>query len=158
MKTDKRIPGRMLEMMLFLSLLPVMAGCRQEMTMPPVLVSEPVCLLSSACGNFNYAGVSFECHNTGSQKIVSMEVSFIVFTDEKGGNPFYGSNVLNASIGLNLAPASSAVCEISLDSRLAEIPETAFVIDCFYITKLTWEDGSEWADPYGLYYMGSVPS
>lgn len=158
MKTDKRLQNRILEVILWLGLLPLTAGCRQEITMPPVLVSEPVCLLSSAGGNFRYAGVSFEVCNTGTQKIVSMEVSFVVFKDEKGGNPFYGSNVLNAVISLDLAPSSSAPLEVSLDPRLAVIPETPFVIDCFYVTKITWDDGSEWTDPYGLYYAGSIPS
>lgn len=131
-------------------------GCRYEVSQPPVLVAQPVGLLSSAEGNFQYAGLSFRCCNTGSRRISSLCVSFIVYTDETGGNPFFGSNVIHAEVAVDLQPDESATCEISLDDKLTGIPETPFVIECFYVTKVTFADESEWTDPYGFFYAGSL--
>lgn len=131
-------------------------ACRHEVPLPPVLVSQPVGLLSSAEGNFQYAGLSFQCCNTGNRRISSLCVSFIVYTDETGGNPFFGSNVINAEVVADLLPGTSAQCEISLDDKLTCIPETPFVIECFYVTKVTFADDSEWSDPYGFFYAGSL--
>lgn len=138
------------------SLSSFMSFFHQEVTVPPVIVSTPVCLLSSSEGNFRHAGISFECHNTDSRAICSMEVSFIVYTDESGGNPFYGSNVISALVTADILPDASVTCEISLDSKLARIPDEPFCIDYFYVTKVVFADDSAWADPYGFYYAGSL--
>lgn len=139
-----------------LCLLFILFSCRQDADVPPVLVSDPVCMLTSATGSFQHAGLSFECHNTGSRQISTIDVSFVVFRDETGGNPFYGSNVVSARIAADLAPGTSAVYEVSLDSRLARIPAVPFVIDCFYVTEITFADGSDWSDPLGIFHAGSL--
>lgn len=138
-------------------LLPVTA-CRQDLDLPPVIVSRATCEFSSLDGGFRHAGVSFRCRNTGTRQIVSLEVSFIVYADESGGNPLYGSNVVTAKIDAALQPDQLELFEISLDDRLAYLPDKPFVIDCFYVRKVTFDDGSEWNDAYGLYYAGSLPS
>lgn len=132
------------------------AGCRQTVDMPPVIVSEPVCLLSSKSNTFRMAGVSFKCHNADSRQVETLEVSFLVFTDSSGGNPLYGSNVVTASVDAPLVPGETGTFEISLDQRLARIPSEPFFIDCFYIEKVVFSDGSQWSDPLGMYYAGSL--
>lgn len=133
------------------------SGCRQNADMPPVIVSKPVCLLESVHDTFSYAGISFECHNTGSRQLSSIEVVFHVFSDASGGNPFYGSNVVKAEVPAVLQPGGTGTFEISLDGRLAFIPSEPFIIDCFYVSRAVFADGSEWSDPAGFYYAGSLP-
>lgn len=161
MKTDSALfcPGRRV----LCRLLPVyaavllLAGCRQTLDVPPVIVSKPVCLLSSVYDSFSYAGVSFECHNTADRQLVSLSVSFHVFSDASGGNPFYGSNAVTADVSAVIPAGGTATFEISLDDRLAFIPSEPFFIDCFYVSRATFADGSSWSDPAGLYYAGSLP-
>lgn len=131
------------------------AGCRQSVDMPPVIVSKAACLLSSQNNVFELAGVSFRCYNADTRQIATLEVSFLVFTDESGGNPLYGSNVVTASVDAPLAPGETGVFEVSLDQRLALIPTKPFYIDCFFVKKAVFADGSEWSDPLGTYYWGS---
>lgn len=147
----------------------VISGCRQEPVMsavmnffhqeaecPPVIVSDPAGQLPSAVSSFQFAGMTFVCNNTSAKRIRSLEVSFIAYTSKAGGNPFYGSNVITALVTADIPSDSSATCEISLDEHLACIPGKPLFIDCFHVTKVAFEDGSEWTDPYGFYYMGSL--
>lgn len=161
MKTDNAFPGAglraFISVLLLSATLLILAGCRQTMELPPVIVSKPVCLLVSAHDTFSHAGVSFKCSNTGNRSLSSLEVSFLVFTDAAGGNPLYGSNVVRAEVAAALAAGETSSFEISLDDRLACIPVTPFLIDGFYIRKAVFADGSEWRDPLGMYYAGSLP-
>lgn len=154
MKTDNLL-FILMETFLFL-LLFFTTSCRQALDEPPVIVSKPACLLTSTHGTFSHAGVSFRCHNTGCRKISSLEVTFSVFTDEKGGNPFYGSNVITAAVHADLSAGASGTFEVSLDENLAFIPDKPFLIDFFYVRKVIFEDGSQWSDLLGMYYAGST--
>lgn len=156
MKTEHPLSGAF--KMLLLTVLLTVSSCRQELDMPPVVVSRATCILTSAGGGFEHAGVSFKCRNTGSRQTVSLEVSFIVYTAATGGNPLYGSNVVTAEVAAALQPGEADTFEISLDDRLAYLPDRPFVIDYFYVRKVTFDDGSEWSDMYGLYHAGSLPS
>ncbi|MBQ0167652.1 MAG: hypothetical protein KBT02_11155 [Treponema sp.] len=163
MKTETvKFPGKRKEYiklgMYMLVVVFSMVSCRQMLDSPPVVVSQPVCLLSSEHDTFQFAGISFECCNIGSKTVSSMEVSFLVFISEDGGNPFFGSNVVTSDVSMNLASGVSGLFEISLDSGLAFIPSEPFFIDCFYVRKVHFSDGSEWADPLGIYYAGSMLS
>ena len=149
-------PGKRMLLLFSVMLMLLSAGCRQTADMPPVIVSQADCLLSSQNNTFKLAGVSFKCHNTGDKQISRLEVSFLVFTDASGGNPLYDSNVVTAAVDASLAPGESGTFEISLDGRLACIPAEPFFIDGFYVRKVVFADGSDWSDPYGMYYAGSL--
>lgn len=154
MKTEHRFPGLLKVFLPAVLLLAV--SCRQSLDMPPVVVSKASCVLTSQSGSFEHAGVTFRCRNTGDRQMVSLEVSFIVFSDASGGNPLYGSNVVTAEVAAVLQPGQTGTFEISLDDQLAYLPDRPFVIDYFYVRKVTFDDGTVWTDMYGLYHAGST--
>ena len=43
--------------------------------------------------------------------------------------------------------------EFSLDDYISEMPDEAYQIDFLYVSKIEYDDGGVWEDPYGVHAM-----
>ena len=53
----------------------------------------------------------------------------------------------------NVAPRTAVRAEFSLDDLISEMPDEACQIDFLYVSKIEYDDGGVWEDPYGVHAM-----
>ena len=53
----------------------------------------------------------------------------------------------------NVAPRTAVRTEFSLDDLISEMPDEACQIDFLYVSKIEYDDGGVWEDPYGVHAM-----
>nr|WP_180485113.1 hypothetical protein [Treponema socranskii] len=51
----------------------------------------------------------------------------------------------------NIAPRTAVRAEFGLDDYISEVPDEAYQIDFLYVSKIEYDDGGVWEDPYGVY-------
>ncbi|GHV88641.1 hypothetical protein AGMMS50267_10010 [Spirochaetia bacterium] len=122
---------------------------------PPYVVSKPVCLIEAKPGYFNFAGIEFDFFNASEKAITNIYLSFMVYDADTKKNPFIGSNVIKMSFDGVIKQQEQKKFFISLDNYSFTIPAKPYLIDFFCVTKIIYEDTSQWEDPSGVYYTNS---
>ena len=75
----------------------------------------------------------------------------MIYDAETKKNPFIGSNLIKAVSNETIESGESKELIIPLDKYVYRIPEKPYLIDHFFIRKLTFSDGSVWEDKTGAY-------
>ncbi len=118
----------------------------------PYIISELHVELGENEGIHRYAGTYFELYNDSEKEMSNMTLSFLLY-DQDGNTPFLGSNKVIAELNTPVPAMTSLDCIVSLDSFIATVPEEEYQVDYFYLSKITYADGSSWTDPFGMYAL-----
>ena len=131
----------------------IFVNCTLENSKIPFIISELKLSNISENGEFLYGGVKFDLYNKHNLAITHFKVRFYVFENETGGNPFYGSNLIEASFEGTIMPKEKKNFEISLDEKILYPQKEPYFVDYFYISEILYEDNSLWKDKYGFFYV-----
>ncbi|MCL2881130.1 MAG: hypothetical protein FWF29_12875 [Treponema sp.] len=134
-----------------------MSGCDYLATIPPpYVITNPVFETAGRAYVFTYAGLSFDFLNNSSKTVNQITVSFMLFDAKTQSNPFMGSNVFEISRRDYILPNETREILISLDQYIYTAPSDPYLVDYFYISEITYTDGSVWQDKYGTYNTGTI--
>jgi len=123
---------------------------------PPYVITKPVCEISERTYVFTYAGLSFKFLNGSGKTVNRITVSFMLFDAKTLTNPFIGSNIFEISKLDLILPDENREILISLDGYIYTAPTEPYLIDYFYISEISYTDGSVWQDKFGIYNTGTV--
>lgn len=101
---------------------------------------------------YRYAGMELCVFNKSDKAVLSFTVVFYVY-DENGESPFAGTNCITADCSHYIEAQEESCLSVSLDGFLSESPEEPYQYDYLYISRIIYEDGSVWEDPYGVYAL-----
>ena len=119
----------------------------------PFTLSKPECVIGGNEDYYAVAGIVFTFYNTSAKKIKRIEISCMIYDAETKKNPFIGSNLIKAVSNETIESGESKELIIPLDRYLHRIPDKPYLVDHFFIRKLTFSDGSVWEDKTGAYKM-----
>ena len=117
----------------------------------PFTVSKPECVVGGNEDYYDVAGIVFTFYNTGAKEIQRIEISCMIYDAETKNNPFIGSNLIKAICNETIGSGEQKELIIPLDRYLYRVPDKPYLIDHFFIRKLTFSDGSVWEDKAGVY-------
>lgn len=126
----------------------------------PFVISIPECRTGSVTGAYSSCGVHFSYTNTSTKTVARIKISCMVYSDKNGTNPFAGSNNILADfpengVTDNIVPGDSRNFILNLDPYIYCTPSEPYLIDYFFVKKITFTDGSIWEDPFGTYSVRS---
>jgi hypothetical protein len=99
--------------------------------------------------DYDLCGINLNVFNKAEKNIKEFTVVFFLF--DKDGEPASECrSMLSFSVEKKIEAGKSFVCCISLDQYMSTIPEEPLTVDYLYVSSITFEDDSTWADPYGL--------
>ena len=119
----------------------------------PFTLSKPECVIGGNEDYYAVAGIVFTFYNTSAKKITRIEVSCMIYDAESKKNPFIGSNLIKAVFNESIGSGEKKELIIPLDRYVYRVPDKPFLIDHFFIRKLTFSEGSIWEDNTGAYKM-----
>lgn len=96
-----------------------------------------------------YATLDFEFFNKSQKTVDSFDLNFYLF-DEDGNPAIYGKSRISVRVEGNIGPEEKINSSFSLDKYLNEIPECPYEVDCLYISRILYSDGTEWKDTLGF--------
>lgn len=140
---------------LVISLFVATSCSSMEMIDCPYVVADSRIELGALEDSYEFAGVHFSLYNDSLKDISSFTVSFLVY-DNDGQNPFIGSNCIVKSFNAPVAAHTKSDFSVSLDSNLVRVPKEKYILDFFYIKKISYADGSVWTDPFGMHSTSEV--
>lgn len=136
----------------FLPLCCLFAACTMVTAQQiPFTVSKPECVIGGNEDYYAVAGIVFTFYNTGAKEITIIEVNCMIYDAESKKNPFIGSNLIKAVFNESIGSGEKKELIIPLDRYLYRVPDKPYVIDHFFVRKLTFSDGSVWEDKTGAY-------
>ncbi len=126
----------------------------------PFVISIPECRTGSMPGAYGSCGVHFSYTNTSSKTVSRIKISCMVYADEQGTNPFMGTNHILADfpesgVTDDIASGDSRNFILNLDPYIYCAPSSPYLIDYFFVKKITFTDGSTWEDKLGTYSVRS---
>jgi hypothetical protein len=119
---------------------------------PPYVISKPLSFAGKKTGYYVFAGIEFTFLNTGGKTVSEVTVSCMLFDAETLKNPFIGSNIVTAGFSGNIPGGGKKDLVISLDRYIYVAPEKPYVVDFFYVSRITYTDGTVWEDRNGIYH------
>lgn len=130
-------------------------SCVQPVYQAPYVISKPECIIGEVEGYCKYAGVMLEFYNTADKDITNIQLSFALFDPETKKSSLFGTSHIVTTYDQIIPPEVSTELCISLDSYMYAKPESAFIIENFCITAITYADGSKWTDYFGVHSIDS---
>lgn len=99
--------------------------------------------------DYEVAGLDFFFLNKSDKNISELTVVFFLF--DKDGEPISGgkSNIV-LTVKEQILAKSSLRCCLNLDDYFSIVPDEIYTVDYLYISKIVYEDGSVWSDPFGM--------
>ena len=99
---------------------------------------------------YEYAGIALTFYNA-SGRAVRKFFAVVFLSGSDGESPFTEGNCVTLEYDENIAPRTAVRAEFGLDDYISEVPDEAYQIDFLYVSKIEYDDGSVWEDPYGVY-------
>ena len=107
-------------------------------------------MVTDASNVYEVAGIDFTFLNRSDKAVKSFTMVFFMY-DEDGNPPAIGNNGVKIEIDVDVAAGECEDDLISLDRFMYEIPDSPYQLDYLYVSRILYEDGSEWSDPFGMY-------
>ncbi len=147
MKIVRRKIYRILLFMMFLILFGT--GCKTYSLekIPYVMTGDFVMEESSA--DYSICGVDFFLLNKSEKEIKNLTIVFFLF-DKDGEPAFECRSKISAQIERDISAGEDCSFCMSLDNFMNSIPSEYLIVDYLYLSKIEYQDGSVWEDPYGL--------
>lgn len=101
---------------------------------------------------YEIAGFKMEFRNLSDKNVVELTVNFYMF-DEEGEPVSVGRSNVSLIVRAEIPAYETEERRISLDSYFYTVPDGLYTIDYLYVSKILYDDGSVWSDPYGLLYF-----
>ncbi|MBO4532673.1 MAG: hypothetical protein J5726_03140 [Treponema sp.] len=121
----------------------VFAGCKNvTFELPKFSVTAPVCRGQE---------VVFDFYNSATVEIQKIQIKMNVFDKKTGGPAFKNIVAVECSFDCSILPSQSQQFYASLAEYLQDTQAVEFLIDNFYISRVSYSDGKEWKDDFGLY-------
>lgn len=142
MKCNKKVPG-----LWFLFLLLFCSCSLNAKTRTPYAVHGEIVMEESR--DYQIAGLDLYLLNNSEKSIKNFTLVFFVYDSD--GNPPEGmrSNLVIPIEAEILANSVFRTC-INLDKYFSIIPDEPYQVDFVYLSKITYADGTEWEDPFGI--------
>ena len=106
-------------------------------------------VMNDGAKDYSICGVDIYLYNKSDKEISSVNVVFFLF--DKDGEPAVECrNKISVCVEETIPGQDDCSFCISLDSFMNSIPEEKLLVDYLYLSKIEYEDGSTWEDPYGL--------
>lgn len=102
--------------------------------------------------NFEIGGLQVYFFNKENKPVTEFTIVFSLF-DQDGEPLSMGRSTIVASVKKIIEPFTSFNCCLSLDQNLCEVPEEPYVVDYLYVSRIVYEDGSQWNDAFGVNIM-----
>ena len=99
--------------------------------------------------DYKICGANIFFYNHSFLTVKEFELVFFLFNSEGEPAPEC-SERLTFAIEKEIGPDEDFTICLNLDSFMTFIPEVPLDIDYLYVTKIVYEDGSVWEDPYGF--------
>lgn len=114
---------------------------------PYVMTGDFVMEESSA--DYSICGVDFFLLNKSEKEIKNLTIVFFLF-DKDGEPAFECRSKISAQIEKDISAGEDCSFCMSLDNFMNSIPSEYLIVDYLYLSKIEYQDGSVWEDPYGL--------
>ena len=116
-------------------------------SVPYVISGEFV--MNDASKDYSICGVDIYLFNKSQKEISSVNIVFFLF--DKDGEPAVEcQNKITAQVEQTVSAEEDCSFCLSLDHFMNSVPEEKLLVDYLYLSKIEYEDGSCWEDPYGL--------
>ncbi|MGI0529589.1 hypothetical protein [Treponema socranskii] len=99
---------------------------------------------------YEYAGIALTFYNA-SERAVQKFFAVVFLSGRDGESPFTEGNCIVLEWDDCVAPRAVVNAEFDLDDYVFEAPDEAYTIDFLYVSKIEYDDGSVWEDPYGVH-------
>ncbi len=138
-------------LLLFFSLIVTSITSCMHTDAVPYAFTEPECKIGRVVNIHEFAGIHFTFYNNSDKSIQNFKFTCLLFDSTGEQSPLVGSNIISARYLETIAPNSVKDIVFSLDPYITQIPTDPYIIDFFYVTKIEYNDGSVWEDPYGSF-------
>ena len=95
------------------------------------------------------AGLEYSFYNKSDKTVKALTFVFFLNSDEEVSFEVF-ENLIELEVCAFVEPQSFVEDCVSLDSFLYEVPEEPYQLDYLYVSRIVYEDGSEWTDPFGV--------
>lgn len=99
---------------------------------------------------YETAGFEFSFLNKSDKTVKALTFVFFLNSDEESSFEVF-ENLIKLEVNAVVEPQSFVEDCVSLDLFLYEVPEEPYLLDYLYVSRIVYEDGSEWTDPFGVY-------
>ena len=99
--------------------------------------------------DYKICGLDLFMLNKSEKEIAKMNIVFFLF-DQDGEPAFECQNKISVEVDKCVSSGDTCTFCISLDRFMNAVPEEKLLVDYLYLSKIEYEDGSLWEDPYGL--------
>ena len=99
---------------------------------------------------YEYGYIALRFYNA-SKRTVRKFFVVVFLSGSDGESPFTEGNCVTFEYDENIAPRTAVRAEFGLDDYISEVPDEAYQIDFLYVSKIEYDDGGVWEDPYGVY-------
>lgn len=107
-------------------------------------------VMEDGASDYSICGVDFYLLNKSSKEIKKINVVFYLF--DKDGEPAYECrSKISGEIEKRIEAGGESNFCMCLDSFMNLVPSEPLLVDYLYLSKIEYEDGSQWEDPYGLF-------
>ena len=93
--------------------------------------------------------ISGTFQNSSQKDISSFTMVFYVF-DEDGASPLYARNNVVMKIDARIPADTKYDFTLNIDKYFYENSDGDYESEYLYVSKIAYDDGSEWSDPLGL--------
>ena len=101
-------------------------------------------------GLYEYGCVALTFYNASKRTVRKFfVVVFLNGNDEMIS--FSNENRIVFECDESVAPRTAVRTEFGLDDHISEMQDEAYRIDFLYVSKIEYEDGGVWEDPFGVY-------
>lgn len=130
-------------------LLVLLSGCKNfSIESVPYLISGEF-VMESDSENYSVCGLDFQFYNQSVKDVKEISVVFFLF--DKDGEPAHEcSNRIALDIEAKIEAGVSFKKCLSLDHFMNQFPEELLYVDYLYVSRIEYEDGTFWEDPFGL--------
>lgn len=106
-------------------------------------------VMEEACEEYSVCGIELLFFNQSDKRVKNFSIVFFLF--DKDGEPAREcSNRISFDIEKTVEARDSFSKCLSLDKYMKFFPEELLWVDYLYVSRIDYEDGTFWEDPYGL--------
>ena len=99
---------------------------------------------------YEYGYIALTFFNA-SKRTIRKFFAVVFLSGSDGESPFTEGNCVTLEYDENIAPRTTVRAEFGLDDYISEVPDEAYQIDFLYVSRIEYDDGGVWEDPYGVY-------
>ena len=99
---------------------------------------------------YEYGYIALTFYNA-SKRTIRKFFAVVFLSGSDGESPFTEGNCVTLEYDENIAPRTAVRAEFGLDDYISEVPDEAYQIDFLYVSRIEYDDGGVWEDPYGVY-------